>query len=148
MIRLSRLVWSPYESPADRAAEAQLLGPLATLVGPEDDAEVLVTTSNRRVGADTLAARPSTRLVITTTSGHDHLDLPVLRANGVAVCRLPEVRRDAVVESALALILTGLHRQGTLRARASAGRWARTELPALAPRSSTPALSVKATKTV
>ncbi len=134
MIRLSRMVWSPYESPAHRAAEERLLASLATLVGPEDDAEVLVTTSNRRVGADTLDVRPSTRLVVTTTSGHDHLDLPTLEAHGVAACRLPLVRRDAVVESALALILAGLHRQGTLRAAAGEGRWARAELPALAPR--------------
>ncbi|RME28805.1 MAG: hypothetical protein D6798_01515 [Deltaproteobacteria bacterium] len=134
MIRLSRLVWSPYENAADRSAEAALLSSMARLVGPDEDAEVLVTTSNRAVDAETLDARPSARLVITTTSGYDHLDLAALADRGVAACRLPEARRDAVVETAVSLILAGLHRHGTLRARAATGRWARAELPALAPR--------------
>jgi len=130
-MRLSRLVWSPYETPADQQAERALLGQRVELVADGCDAEILVTTSNRKVGPALLADFPSARLVLTTTSGHDHLDLPALAARGIRAARLPQVRRDAVVEVALALALHGLHRLGPLQARAAAGTWARSELPAL-----------------
>lgn len=130
-MRLTRLVWSPYETEADRRAERALLGERLDVVEDDGDAEILVTTSNRRVDADLLDAHPAARLVITTTSGHDHLDLDEIRSRGLRACRLPEVRRDAVVETALGLSLAGLRRLGELRARADAGVWARRELPSL-----------------
>ncbi len=133
-MRLSRLVWSPYEAPADRAAERALLGKRVQVLEDGSDAEVLVTTSNLRIDRPLLDRHPSARLVLTTTSGTDHLDLDALRDRGIAAARLPEARRDAVVENSLALALAGLHRLGTLRDRAVAGRWARAELPALGPR--------------
>lgn len=132
-MRLSRLVWSPYETTADRAAERLLLSELVELAPDDADAEILVTTSNRRVDIALLDAHPSARLVITTTSGHDHVDLVASGLRGVAVARLPEARRDAVVEVALGLVLRGLHRLGTLEACARQGVWARRELPALSP---------------
>ncbi|NOY26533.1 MAG: hypothetical protein GXP62_11725, partial [Oligoflexia bacterium] len=132
-MRLSRLVWSPYETAADRSAERLLLSEIVELVPDDADAEILVTTSNRRVDLALLESHPSTRLVITTTSGHDHVDLIACGQRDVAVVRLPEARRDAVVDVALALVLRGLHRLGTLEARARQGVWARRELPSLSP---------------
>lgn len=130
-MRLSRLVWSPYETQADRQAERAELAAHVQVLPDGQDAEILVTTSNLRIDAALLDAHPSARLVLTTTSGHDHVDLAALRARGVAMARLPLVRRDAVVEVSLSLALAGLHRLGQLQARAAAGGWARKELPAL-----------------
>ena len=130
-MRLTRLIWSPYETAADREAERALLGERVQVMADGHDAEILVTTSNQRVGEALLDAFPSASVVLTTTSGYDHLDLPVLASRGVRAARLPEARRDAVVEVALALALRGLHRLGTLDARAARGTWARPELPAL-----------------
>ena len=130
-MRLSRLVWSPYETLADREAERAALAPLVHVLPDGADAEILVTTSNLRIDGPLLDAHPSARLVLTTTSGHDHVDLAALQLRGVILARLPMVRRDAVVEVSLALALAGLHRLGPLQARAAAGAWARKELPAL-----------------
>ncbi|MCK6505134.1 hypothetical protein L6R53_17335 [Myxococcota bacterium] len=130
-MRLSRLVWSPYETQADRRAEREALAAHVQVVPDGQDAEILVTTSNLRIDAALLDAHPSARLVLTTTSGHDHVDREALRARDMLLARLPMVRRDAVVEVSLALVLAGLHRLGTLQARAAAGAWARKELPAL-----------------
>lgn len=132
-MRLSRLVWSPYETEADRVAERAVLGRRVDIRVDDSDAEILVTTSNRRVDGPLLDRHPSAKLLLTTTSGHDHIDLDACLERGVEVARLPEVRRDAVVEVALGLVISGLHRLGHLRARAEAGAWARAELPALAP---------------
>ncbi|MCB9778171.1 MAG: hypothetical protein H6742_06390 [Alphaproteobacteria bacterium] len=130
-MRLSRLVWSPYETDADRLAERALLGQRVQVVADGADAEVLVTTSNLRVDATVLDAFPSARLVVTTTSGHDHLDLAALAARGIVAARLPLARRDAVVETTLGWMLAALHRTPQLGAQAAVGNWARKDLPAL-----------------
>jgi D-3-phosphoglycerate dehydrogenase len=100
-----------------------------------DGVDVLVVTSGVRVdGAAIAEFPPSLRLVVTTTSGHDHLDTAALARAGVTAARLPEARRDAVVEHALAELIVHLRRLDPLVAEARAGRWARGALPTLAPR--------------
>jgi phosphoglycerate dehydrogenase-like enzyme len=94
--------------------------------------DVLVVTSRVRVDAAALA-RFTGSLVLTTTSGWDHVDLVAARARGVTVARCPEARRDAVAEHTIGALVTLLRRQPALDAAARAGRWARGELPALAP---------------
>lgn len=128
---LSRWGRSTYDTDADTAADAAALAPWATLRPPFSDAEILVVPSSTRVGAAVLDAAPSARLVITTTSGTDHLDLGVLGARGVRAARLADARRDAVCESALELLLWGVRATGPLDAAARAGRWDRGALPAL-----------------
>ena len=131
----SRWGRSSYERDADLLAERQALEPWVELRAPEQDAEILSVTSRTRVDEALLARAPSARLVVTTTSGYDHLDLGLLAARGVAAARLPEARRDAVVETTLALLLGGLRCITTLQAEARAGRWARGALPELGLRS-------------
>ena len=130
-LTLSRWHRSSYETDADLAAEVALLGRAGEVLPFEHDAEVIIVTSGRRVDSALLDRVPSARWVLTTTSGSDHLDLVELGARGVGSARLPEARRDAVVETSLWLLLEGLRRGATLRARAAAGVWARGELPAL-----------------
>lgn len=89
-------------------------------------ADVIVVPSTRRVVA---ADVPRARLVITTTSGFDNLDVPGLRAAGVRCARLPLARRDAVVETALGMILSATRRFGPFQEAAGKGLWERARLP-------------------
>ncbi|MFM2247436.1 MAG: hypothetical protein RL071_3510 [Pseudomonadota bacterium] len=123
--RLSRWGRSPYETDAQLAAERAALGDLVEVVEPGAPAEIIVVTSKDPVGEALHPRLGPVRLVLTTTSGFEHLDLDLLRGLGVAAGRCPLARRDAVVESALGLLLDGLRAHGPLRAEAAAGRWAR-----------------------
>lgn len=142
---MSRVVlrWgrSAYETDADlalEAAAARRLG-LTWRTAPEsaeppalDGVDALLVTSRVRVTAQVLAAFPGS-LVLTTTSGWDHVDVPAARARGVTVARCPTARRDAVVEQAVGSILHLARRQPALDAHARRGHWARAELPVLDP---------------
>lgn len=132
---------SAYETDADLALEraaAEELG-LAWAAAPESveppdlgGVGALVVTSRVRVDAE-LLARFGGSLVLTTTSGWDHVDVAAARARGVTVARCPLARRDAVAEQAVAALTLLLHRQPALLEAARAGRWARGDLPALDP---------------
>ncbi|MDP2311073.1 MAG: NAD(P)-dependent oxidoreductase [Pseudomonadota bacterium] len=95
---------------------------------PLEAADVLVVPSKARVDAEVVRRLTRCRLVITTTSGHDHLDLVALARAGIVVSRLPHVRRDAVVETALGMILGLTRRLGALQEAAVSGRWERARL--------------------
>lgn len=128
---VSRWGRSSYETDADLAAEAAALGPLAAVAGFQQDAEILVVTSGTQVDKQLLDQAPSARLVVTTTSGYDHLDRGLLAERQVCAARLPLVRRDAVVDASLELLIAGLRRSGWLREEARHGRWARSSMPKL-----------------
>lgn len=102
-----------------------------TVEGPDaplDQADVLVVPSKTHVDADVVRRLTRCRLVVTTTSGYDHLDLVALATAGIVASRLPYVRRDAVVETALGMVLGITRRLGPLQAAAEAGRWDRARL--------------------
>ncbi len=128
-MRLSRWHRSAYETDAELAEQSARLQDHVTALPQRQDAEIVVVTSGLRVDEAFLEKTPSARLVITTTSGSDHLDLPLLASRRIRAVRLPLARRDAVVEAALGLLLAGLRRIGTHRADAAAGRWSRAGLP-------------------
>jgi phosphoglycerate dehydrogenase-like enzyme len=95
------------------------------------DADVVVVTTLTRVGAADLDQAPGCRLVVTTTSGYDHIDLDAARARGVAVARLADARRDAVAETAVAMGMSMMRGLPALQDAARRGSWARAELPEL-----------------
>lgn len=97
-----------------------------------DDVGALVVNSRVRVD-DAVLARFSGSLVLTTTSGWDHVDVAAAEARGVTVARLPEARRDAVVAHTLAAMIGLMRRFPTLQQAALDGRWARGDLPSLGP---------------
>ena len=132
-MRLSRWGQSPYETDDDMARERRALAAHVDVCAPGVDAEIVVVHSKVPMGKDEHLRAPSLRLVLTTTSGTDHIDLDHFRSQGVAVARLPEARRDAVVDTTVGALIWGLRRLGVLRQRADEGAWARAELPALAP---------------
>jgi len=67
-------------------------------------------------------------LVLTTTSGFDHVDLRAAAARGVTVARCPLARRDPVVEQTLGSLIGLLRRQPAQWGAAVEGRWARGEV--------------------
>lgn len=140
-MRVLRWGQSAYESDLDLALErraAEALGldwearPESAEAPPLDGVDALVVTSRVRVDASVLARFPGS-LVLTTTSGWDHVDVLAAVARGVTVGRCPLARRDPVVEQALGWILGLLRRQPAFERAAREGRWARSELPALDP---------------
>ncbi|HNC95790.1 MAG TPA: hypothetical protein PKW90_06675, partial [Myxococcota bacterium] len=77
-----------------------------------EEADFLVVPSRRRVDAAVVSRLKNCKLVLTTTSGHDHLDLDALGAAGIPAARLPLARRDAVVQTALGMLLMLSRRLG------------------------------------
>lgn len=130
-----------YETDADLALEragTEALGlgwSLWTGPGAPDlrGCKVLVVHSGTRLGPAEIAAFGG-ELILTTTSGHDHIDLAAARAAGVTVARSPLARRDAVVEHALGGMIGLGRRLDALHALGREGVWARAALPGLAPR--------------
>ena len=132
---------SAYETDADMAREessARALGlswalrPQVDLV-PSERADALVVTSKVQVTGDVLdVVRPS--VVITTTSGYEHVDTAACAERGIPALRCPMARRDAVVEHSLEALIRLLRRLPAQEAPAVDGRWARGDLPGLSPR--------------
>lgn len=89
------------------------------------DAAVAVVNSKTRLGAAEFAAMPALRLVVTTTSGYDHVDLGEARRRGAAVGRCPLARREAVVDAALGMGISLLRRLPALSRATGSGRWTR-----------------------
>lgn len=95
---------------------------------------LLVVNSGVSVDGDLLERSDELGLVITTTSGFDHVDLRVAREQDVLVARCPRSRRDAVVDTTLGMGLSLLRDLPGMQAAATRGHWVRSELPARGPR--------------
>jgi phosphoglycerate dehydrogenase-like enzyme len=120
MLRLCRWGKADYEQCALRGLPEGVVQ-----VDDPAAAEVVVVPSTRRVDPRDV---PCARLVITTTSGYENLDVAGLRSVGVVCARLPLVRRDAVVETSLGMILALTRRFGEFGETARADRWDRAHL--------------------
>jgi len=128
-MKLVRWGWSEYETPLIPGLPAGVEAIAATgPAAPLEEADVLVVPSTRRVDADAVGRLRRCRLVITTTSGFEQLDLEALRRAGVDAARLPLARRDAVAETALGMMLSLTRRLGRFQEAARAGRWERPRL--------------------
>lgn len=129
---------SPYERPSGIELEASVAAKLGVRYRAEPQgapatviasADIVLVTSLTRVGALELAGAPRCRLLLTTTSGHDHLDLQAAKERGVVVARMPLARCDAVAQTALGMALAMLRDLPGLQAEAREGRWVRPDLP-------------------
>lgn len=133
-------LWGPAEH-VDDAAQRSLAGAIASLgaeveelprSAPPPRAHAIVINTKVAVGERELAAMPALELIVTTTSGYDHVDLDAAARRGVAVARCPLARRDAVVDCALAMGLALLRRLPRMHRAAESGRWMRGEVKELA----------------
>lgn len=132
-------LWGPSDHVA--AAEADLLRDrLAALdltvthvgadAAPSAETQVVVVNSKMHVGAKAFDWLKDLKLVVTTTSGYDHIDLVAARERGIRVARCARSRRDAVVDTSLAMATALLRRLPLTTAAAAAGRWMRADVKA------------------
>lgn len=132
MITVLRWGQAEYERGlVDLGPEVRVVEAPGTDAAPLEEADVVAVPSLRPVRAEHLPRLRRCRLVLTTTSGFDHVDVPALTGAGIPVARLPLARRDAVVHTALGMILALTRRFGLLAEGAAAGRWDRDRLPAV-----------------
>jgi len=99
---------------------------------PLDEAEALIVHSSIPVTAEVVRLFAG-QMIITTTSGHDHIDLKACRQKGIYVVRLAQARRDAVVSFCLGAMFSLAHRLPHLMDAARGGHWARADLPEIKP---------------
>lgn len=92
------------------------------------DANCVVINTKTRIGPAELAAMPVLHWVITTTSGHDHVDLTACGRHGVRIVRCPRARRDAVVDCSMAMSLALLRRLPLMERAARSGDWIRADV--------------------
>ncbi len=126
------LLWGRAEYERPLTALRDLPATVITALGegaPLEEADVIVVPSRQRVRAEHIPRMKRARLVLTTTSGFDHVDVDAVRAAGIACARLPLARRDAVVQTALGMLLSLTRRLGALQEPAARGHWDRAELP-------------------
>lgn len=71
-----------------------------------NDAEVISVFINSHIDADVLAELPNLRLIITRSTGFDHIDLAAAKERGVVVTNVPAYGSRTVAEFAFALILS------------------------------------------
>ncbi|MEC7984214.1 MAG: NAD(P)-dependent oxidoreductase [Myxococcota bacterium] len=132
-ITFSRWGKSSYETQEDVDTESRLLSSTVDVLPSNADADVILVHSKQKVDASFLSQVPSVKLVITSTSGYEHLDLEYLRRKNIRAARMPLLRRDAVVESTLGMILEATRKVGHFRKAASEGKWVRSDLPNINP---------------
>lgn len=85
------------------------VGDLGRVLGPSsspDAADVrLIATGGAPVGAAEIARFPALEAVVTFSTGHDHLDLPALRAAGIGAYSTVGYCTEEVADHALACVL-------------------------------------------
>ena len=93
------------------------------------ETNILVTTSKKIVDASMMAALPNLKLILTTTSGYEHIDIEAAKETSIMVGRCPIARRDAVVDTSIAMALSLLRELPSLHDQARMDIWARNTLP-------------------
>jgi phosphoglycerate dehydrogenase-like enzyme len=134
--RVLRSVLSEYLRAEELERERRELEALGAHVEPSESrrpslegATILVLDSKLRVDAPLLASADRLRLIVTTTSGHDHIDVAEAARRGIRVARCPMARRDAVVATSIAMGLGFARDLRWLHEQAREGHWARGALP-------------------
>jgi phosphoglycerate dehydrogenase-like enzyme len=89
----------------------------------EGDRVVALVTAVKPVGVAEIAPFPALRMVLTCSTGVDHLDLTVLRERGLVVANTPTYCSDEVAEHALACVLAGWRGLWRLGESVRGGRW-------------------------
>ncbi|HEX4084872.1 MAG TPA: NAD(P)-dependent oxidoreductase [Chthoniobacteraceae bacterium] len=69
------------------------------------DAEALSVFIHSDVTADFVAKHPALRLILTRSTGYDHIALEAARARGITVCNVPSYGENTVAEHSFALLL-------------------------------------------
>lgn len=84
---------------------------------------VALVTASEPVGADEVQPFHALRVVLTCSTGTDHLDVPELTRRGLTVANTPTYCSDEVADHALACVLAGWRGLWTLGGDVRAGTW-------------------------
>ena len=89
--------------------EFEIYPPLRTadeLIAASRNARVLLMRDQfGKVTAEVMDACAELGLIVTRSSGHDHIDLAAARARGIVVCNVPDYGAHMIAEHAFALML-------------------------------------------
>ncbi|MGH2857762.1 MAG: NAD(P)-dependent oxidoreductase, partial [Solirubrobacteraceae bacterium] len=93
-------------------------------VTPQERSNVVaLVTGSRPIGAAQAKPYPRLRLVLSCSTGVDHLDVVTLTANGLTVCHTPAYCTREVAAHTLACLLAGWRGLWSLGRDVRAGRW-------------------------
>ncbi len=101
--------------------EHELAGAIAVTTSPAE--ATILLTGPSPLGERELDRSPATRLVITGSTGFDHLDLAAIHARGAVACNVPSYCSRDVADHALACALAGLRGIAGLDRSVRAGMW-------------------------
>ncbi len=91
-------------------------------------AQGLLIRSGTRVDGPFLDQCPALRVIVTATSGYDHLDLDVARQRGVTLMHAPNSNAVSAAEQTFALILAAQRRLIEAHTQIQKGTWNRSSL--------------------
>jgi phosphoglycerate dehydrogenase-like enzyme len=89
----------------------------------EHDRVVALVTASEPIGAETAQRFAGLRVVLTCSTGTDHLEVAELSRRGLAVANTPTYCSDEVADHALACVLAGWRGLWTLGTDVRAGAW-------------------------
>ena len=70
------------------------------------DYDAIVVFIWTKVSSAVIDALPNLRLILTMSTGYDHIDLQACRERGITVCNVPHYGENTVAEHTFALILS------------------------------------------
>ena len=76
-----------------------------TLYAPPEEAEVLVSTFDKRVSREMIASMPNLRLIANFGAGYNNIDLDACRERGIRVTNTPQPVIEPTAELAFALMI-------------------------------------------
>jgi D-lactate dehydrogenase len=78
----------------------------AKLIAAVHDADILLMRDQfGRVTSEVLDGCPRLKLIVTRSSGYDHIDLEAAKARGIVVCNVPDYGAHMIAEHAFGLML-------------------------------------------
>jgi D-lactate dehydrogenase len=92
------------------------------------DAEVVIVFVDSRVGREVIDQLPKLKLIITRSTGYDHIDVRYAMDRGIVVCNVPDYASITVAEYTIALMLALSRRLKETVQRTSRGTFSREGL--------------------
>ncbi len=88
----------------------------------------LIIRSKTRIDETVLKNAPKLQLIITATSGFDHIDLTATTKWGITVMHTPEANKESAAQMTWALVLAGANRLLSAHRQVKAADWNRDSL--------------------
>jgi D-3-phosphoglycerate dehydrogenase len=92
------------------------------------DANGLIVRSRTKITKELLAKAPKLEVIVTSTSGYDHVDLEACRERGVIVMYTPDANAASAAELTWALTLAALRKTHQAEKHVQSGDWKRESL--------------------